>query len=74
MDKNYQELLKKTDKKLEEISKNCPKDVVNYFLQAKKIKNEFELRKEEMNLISLMMLDNPCDGLRMHNVYLEKFM
>lgn len=74
MDKNYQELLKKTDTKLEEISTNCPKEVIKYFLQIKKIKNEFDLRKEEINLISLMYTDNPCDALRMHNVYLEKFM
>ena len=72
MDKDYQELLKKTDKKLEEISNNCPKEVIKYFLQIKKFKNEFELRKEEFNLISIMNTDNPCESLRMHNIYLER--
>jgi hypothetical protein len=72
MDNNYLELLEKSTKKLEEISMDCPKEVLNYLLKTKLYKDKFEIRKEELNLICLMKTDNPCESLRMHNIYLSR--
>lgn len=73
MDLNYKIMVEKANKKLKEISNDCPKNVIEYYYNTKKEKTELEKRKENINLISLMERENPCEALRMHNVYLDRF-
>lgn len=72
MDENYLALLEKSTKKLEEISIDCPREVLKYLLKTKLYKDKFKIRKEELNLICLMKTDSPCEMLRMHNIYLSR--
>ena len=73
MDSNYKKMVEDANNKLKKISKDCPKNVIDYYYNTKKEKTELEKRKENINLISLMKRDNPCEALRMHNVYLDRF-